>query len=86
MNPYAPNSPGWLTVDLWGMVSIARIVAVGMTSSAPIRRLLNATPPAKVLILTGGQRRKTVLVLDSGHVVITPLTLQEIANALNIVS
>ena len=67
----------WLRVKHEGVVAIGRIVAIGQVEAAPIRRLIQATRPSHVVVLTGGRKRKTVLVLDSGHVVITPLTVTE---------
>ncbi len=67
-----------------GLIAIDRVVAVGWVKSAPMRRLLRATPPECVVVLTGGRRRQTALVLDSGHVVITPMTITELAHWLTL--
>ncbi|MCB8944032.1 MAG: DUF370 domain-containing protein [Ardenticatenaceae bacterium] len=72
------NSSEWLRLANEGAVSLARIVAVGQVEAAPIRRLIQAVQPSHVLILTGGRKRQTVLILDSGHLVITALTMTEV--------
>jgi regulator of extracellular matrix RemA (YlzA/DUF370 family) len=51
---------------------------MGPAEAAPMRRLIQATQPSHVVVLTGGRKRQTVLVLDSGHLVISPLTVAEI--------
>jgi len=71
-----------LLIDDQGLVIVERIVAVGPAESAPMRRLLAALPLTKVINLTGGQRRQSVLILDSDHVVITPLSVAEVEAAL----
>ncbi len=55
-----------------------RIVAVVMVDAAPIRRMLRMLPPEKVVTVTGGRQRKTAVLFDSGHMVITSLTLDEV--------
>ncbi len=67
-----------LPIGKFGLIAIDRVVAVGWVKSAPMRRLIRATQPEWIVVLTGGQRRQTALVLDSGHVVITPMTIAEL--------
>lgn len=61
-----------------GYVMINRIVAVAPANSAPIKRFLKLQPADKLLILTGGRRRRSVIVLDSGHVVVTSIRFQQL--------
>ena len=72
----------WITIPNQGLVCVDRIVAVGPASSAAMRRLLGATPLAHVIGLTGGRKRHSILVLDSGHVAITALEVEEIERLL----
>lgn len=67
-----------------GVVALNRIVAVGRAESAPIKRLLSVVPPTRVVVLTGGRRKKTVVFLDSGHAVITAVSLSEIKRHLEL--
>ena len=69
---------GWLRIDNEGAVAFGRLVAVAQIESAPIKRLIQATQPSHVVILTGGRKRQTVLVLDSGHLIVSPLTVAEV--------
>ena len=71
----------WLAVAD-GVIAVDRIVAVGRVDSAPLKRLLAATPPSQVLLLTGGRRKATVLFLDSGHIVITAVSLDDLKQRL----
>lgn len=72
----------WIEIGTIGMIESARIVAIGKVNSAPIRRMINETPSANILIFTGGQRRQSVLVLDSGHLVVTAMTLETLLTLL----
>jgi regulator of extracellular matrix RemA (YlzA/DUF370 family) len=71
----------WLKIDDAGLVALGRVVAVGPSDSGGMERLLRATPDDRLIILTGGRKRRSVLVLDSGHLVVTALTVDQIGNA-----
>ncbi len=73
----------WISILGEGVIAARRIVAVGFVNAAPIRRMIQATPLSHVLILTGGHKRQTVLILDSGHVIITALSLSELTTLLD---
>lgn len=72
----------WMPIEADGLVDAHRVVAVAHIESAPIRRMIRDLPLSQVVVLTGGQKRQTVLVLDSGHVVITSLTIEEVEDLL----
>lgn len=72
----------WIVVVGEGLIALERIVAVGRVEATPMRRLLRALPPARLVILTGGKKRETAVVLDSGHVVITAVPLAELRQRL----
>lgn len=67
-----------------GVIALERIVAVGRVDAAPIKRLLQVVPPPRVVVLTGGKRKETVIFLDSGHAVITAVSLDEIKRQLEV--
>lgn len=68
----------WLEIRDQGMVKVDRIVAVASTDAAPVRRLLAALPQTKIISLTGGRRRRSVIMLDSDHVVLTALSVRQV--------
>jgi regulator of extracellular matrix RemA (YlzA/DUF370 family) len=68
---------GWLAIGEAGFIQQERIVSIAPANSAPLRRLLKATSPAMVVVLTGGQRRQTAVLLDSGHLILTAISLAE---------
>ncbi len=72
----------WVVVVGEGLIALERIVAVGRVDGLPMRRLLRALPPTRLVFLTGGKKRETAVVLDSGHVVITAMSLAELRRRL----
>jgi regulator of extracellular matrix RemA (YlzA/DUF370 family) len=73
---------GWLDIAGQGAVAVDRVVAVARVESAAGRRLLAATPLERVVTLSGGKKRLSLLVLDSGHLVLTPLSVEQIERLL----
>ncbi len=73
-----PNKVRWKLVGRAGLVDSRRIVTAARYDSMPIRRMVQMTSSSHVIMLTNGRKRKSVLLLDSGHVVVTPLALDEL--------
>ena len=71
-----------LAIDAQGAINAARIVAVAPADAAPVRRLLDLTPANQIVVLTGGRKRRSVVVLDSGHVVLTALSVKQLLQRL----
>ena len=68
----------FLPVPPFGAVNPARIVALLRADVAAARQM---TATASVIDLTGNQRRQTVAVLDSGQLVLLPMTVAEVQDA-----
>jgi regulator of extracellular matrix RemA (YlzA/DUF370 family) len=51
-----------------------------------MRRLLAALPRDKVITLTGGRRRMSVILLDTGHAVITALHVADLQAQLQVLA
>lgn len=67
-----------IVLDGIGFVSTDKVIAIGKADSAPLRRLLAALPPDRVVVLTGGRRRQSVILLETGHAVVTALPVDEL--------
>ena len=62
------------------MVSAGRIIAIVSPDSAPIRRLVqDARDTGRVIDATCGRRTRAVIVMDSEHVVLSPLQPETVA-------
>lgn len=63
-----------LNIGFGNMVSVPRIVAVVSPESAPIKRIIQDVRERGDLIdATYGRRTRAVVIMDSGHVVLSPL-------------
>lgn len=66
-----------------GAIDAARIILVTPYRSRPIHRLLAKTDPAKVVNVTYGYPRESVLLLDSGYIVIASQKAVDLIAALD---
>ena len=66
------------------MVSASRIVAIVSPESAPIKRVIQKAKEKDMLIdATYGRRSRAVLIIDSEHVILSPLQPETVANRLS---
>ena len=73
-----------VSVGFGNIVSGARIIAVITPDSAPVKRLIQDARERRVLIdASCGRKTRAVLVMDSGHVVLSALQSETIARRLN---
>lgn len=69
-----------LNIGYGNLVPAARIVAVLQPGSAPVRRLREEAGRAgRLLDATQGRRTRALLVLDSGHLVLSAVQAQTLA-------
>ena len=64
----------FLNIGFGSLVSVARVVAIVSPDSAPIKRIVQDVRERGDLIdATYGRRTKAVVIMDSGHVILSPL-------------
>ena len=69
-----------LNVGFGNMVSAGRIVAVIAPDSAPVKRMIQeARDGSRVIDATAGRRTRAVLMMDTGHVVLSAVHPETIA-------
>lgn len=73
--------PRMVIVGRGGSVDANRVVAVAPFKSKPIKRLLEAAGADRVLNLTYGYPRQSVILLDNGFIVVTSRTTDELVRA-----
>ena len=72
-----------LNVGFGNMVSAQRMVAIVAPDSAPMRRMVqDARDAGRVIDATCGRRTRAVIVMDSDHVVLSPLQPETVAGRL----
>ncbi|MDD2958247.1 MAG: DUF370 domain-containing protein [Lachnospiraceae bacterium] len=65
---------GLVNVGFGNMVNTAKLLAVVSPDAAPIKRLVqNARESQQVIDATQGRKTKAVLVMETGHVVLSAL-------------
>lgn len=63
-----------INIGYGNMVSATRVIAVVSPDSAPVKRMIQESREAGSLIdATLGRKTKAVLIMDSGHVVLSAL-------------
>ena len=73
-----------VSVGFGNIVSAQRIVAVVVPDSAPVKRLIQDARDHRMLIdASCGRKTRAVLMMDSGHVVLSALQSETIARRLN---
>ena len=70
-----------LNIGLGNVVSFEKVVSIVSPDSAPIKRLVQeAKNTGRLIDATYGRRMRAVIVADSGHVILSPLQPETIAN------
>ncbi len=66
------------------MISSSKIVAVVSPDSAPVKRIVQeAKEIGKAIDASQGRKTKSVIIMDSNHVVMSALTADVIGNRIN---
>lgn len=73
-----------VNIGFGNMISAQRLVSIVSPESAPIKRVIREAEDKKILInATYGRRTRAVIIMDSGHVVLSSLQPETVANRLN---
>ena len=70
-----------INIGFGNMVSAGRLIAIVSPESAPIKRIIQEARDRGVLIdATYGRRTRAVIVMDSGHVILSAIQPETVAN------
>ena len=73
-----------ISIGFGNLVSADRIVSIVSPESAPIKRIIQECKDKGTLIdATHGRRTRAVIITDCGHVILTYLQSETVANRLN---
>ena len=73
-----------VNIGFGSYVSPSRIVAAVDPESNPIKRIVaHGKDTGKLIDATYGRKTKTVLVMDSGHVILCPLTPESVSQRIH---
>lgn len=78
-----PSSPQLLNVGYGNLVAASRVIAIVAPVAAPMRRLRReAADRGKLVDATEGRRTRSILILDSDHVVLSAILPDTLATRL----
>lgn len=73
-----------ISIGFGNLVSSQRIISIVAPDSAPVKRLIQDAREHRTLIdASCGRKTRAVLIMDSGHVVLSALLSETIARRLN---
>lgn len=73
-----------INIGFGNMVAAERILAIVSQESAPIKRMIqDAREEGALIDATYGRRTRAVIVTDSGHIVLSALQPETLANRIN---
>ena len=69
-----------INIGFGNIVALDRIVSIVNSDSAPIKRMIQEAKDSKMAIdATYGRKTRTVIVMDSGHIVLSAIQSETIA-------
>lgn len=75
----------FIQIGFGNLISSDRLISVVGPESAPIRRLVqDARDRGSLIDASSGKKSKSVLVMDSDHVILSALSVEEIEKLLSI--
>ncbi len=73
-----------INIGFGNIVSANRIIAIVSPESAPIKRMVQEAKDSKMAVdATYGRRTRAVLIMDSGHVVLSAVQPETVAGRLD---
>jgi len=73
-----------VNIGFGNIVSGNRIIAIVSPESAPIKRVVNEARERGILIdATYGRRTRAVIIMDSGHVILSAVQPETVANRIH---
>ncbi len=73
-----------INIGYGNMISSQRIISAVSPESAPIKRLVQEARDSGMIIdATYGRKTRTVIIMDSGHVVLSSLVTETVAQRVN---
>ena len=73
-----------INIGFGNIVSANRIISIVSPESAPIKRLIQEAKDSKMAVdATYGRRTRAVLIMDSGHVILSAVQPETVASRLD---
>ena len=73
-----------INIGFGNMVSASRVIAIVSPESAPIKRIiLDVRDRGQLIDATYGRRTRAVVIMDSGHVILSAIQPETVAGRMN---
>ncbi|MCM1226539.1 MAG: DUF370 domain-containing protein [Clostridium sp.] len=73
-----------INIGFGNMVSMSKLVAIVSPESAPIKRIVQDSRESGMLIdATYGRRTRAVIIMDSGHIVLSAIQPETVGSRIN---
>ena len=73
-----------VNIGFGNMINCGRLISIVSPESAPIKRVIREAEDKQMLInATYGRRTRAVIIMDSGHVVLSSLQPETVANRID---
>ena len=77
------SSMRFLNIGFGSIVNASRVVIIISPDSAPVKRIVHDAQERSLLVdATFGRRTRAVLIMDSGHVILSAVMPETVANRL----
>jgi len=74
----------FINIGFGNMISSSKLIAIVSPESAPIKRIIQEAKEKSMLIdATYGRRTRAVIIMDSDHIVLSPVQPETIAGRLD---
>ena len=75
------SSPVLLNIGYGNLILVSRVVAIASPASAPMKRLREeASGRSKLIDATQGRRTRSIIVMDSDHIILSAINPETIAS------
>jgi len=74
----------FVNIGLGNVVAMGHIISIVGVNSAPVRRMREAAQEKNLLIdASEGRRTRSVIIMDSGHIILSALQPETLGNRMN---
>lgn len=73
-----------INIGYGNMISVSRIISIVSPDAAPVKRMIqNARDKSMLIDASCGRKTKSVIVTDSGHIVLSAIQPETVAHRIN---
>ena len=79
------DNPFLVNIGFGNIIAAGRVISILTSSSSPMKRLkTEAKTSGKLIDATEGRRTRSIVIMDSGHVILSALQTETLANRFSV--